>query len=162
MKSLKESLFGNNITNDPWEIMIDHLNIEKYGRDAVINDLENIYNIGDVYSFDNKQDLLNLYECLLKSKGRFVMILKRLDSHHMIDYCVGWIPSRHPDLFYRQCVGDKIWFRHLMQWSTNSLFTIPVGIKALISKLTNTAAEYESCSVITDKQKIKDIIRAIS
>jgi hypothetical protein len=89
------------------------------------------------------------------------MILKRQDSNHLVDYCFGWVPERHTDLFYRQCVGVKMWFRHLTQWSSDFSFTSSVGIKNLISKLTSPANGYDSCSVITDKKKIRDIIKTI-
>ena len=161
MKQLIESIFGDNITNDPWEYMIDHLNIKKYGREDVLNNMESIYNIGDIYEFYSDRDIQNLYECLLKSKGQFIMILKRQDSNHSVDYSFGYIPERYNDLFYRMCVGKKMWFRHLTQWSSDFFFTSSAGIKNLISKLTSPGNGYDSCSVITDKKKIRDIIKTI-
>lgn len=155
MKTLIESLFGDNITKDPFEDVIDHLNVKKYTDETTEEALDILFKIGGkrygFYSMGGKR------EAFLKAirKDDWVM-LARKNYDRWDNYAVIWSYEKNNGYLTRYQIGWDLgnWFEDDINigWSMNSDY----GSAVTLERLGNMG--YEECILITDK-KMKDALK---
>ena len=158
MKQLTESLFGDNITKDPFEDVIDHLDIKKYSTETTEESLNTLFKVGGkrygFYSMGSKR------EAFLKAirKNDWVM-LARKNYDRWDNYAVIWSIwpyEKNNGYFTRYQIGWTLgnWFEDDINigWVINSDY----GSQEALERLGNMG--YEECILITDK-KMKDALK---
>lgn len=155
MKTLIESLFGDNITKDPFEEVINHLDVKKYSIETTEETLDILFNIGGkrygFYSMNSKR------EAFLKAirKNDWVM-LARKNYDREDDYAVVWPFEKDNGYLTRYHIGwSGNWFEDDdidIGWAMNSEY----GSEEVLDRMQNMG--YEECILITDK-KMKDALK---
>ena len=154
MKQLIESLFGDNITKDPFEEVLDHLDAKKYTYETMEEALDILFKIGGkrygFYSMGGKR------EAFLKAirKNDWVM-LARKNFDRTDNYVVIWSYEKNNGYLTRYQIGwADNWFEDDINigWIINSDY----GSQEVLERLGNMG--YEECILITDK-KMKDTLK---
>lgn len=155
MKQLIESLFGDNITKDPFEDVIDHLDVKKYTDEITEEALDNLFKVGGkrygFYSMGSKR------EAFLKAirKDDWVM-LARKNYDRWDNYAVIWSYEKNNGYLTRYQIGWPLgnWFEDDINigWIINSNY----GSQEVLERLGNMG--YDECILITDK-KMKDSLK---
>lgn len=155
MKTLIESLFGDNITKDPLEEVIDHLDVKRLSLKTTEEALDTLFAIGGkrygFYSMNGKR------EAFLKAirKNDWIM-LARKNYDREDNYAVVWPYEKNNGYLTRYQIGWALgnWFEDDINigWAMNSDY----GSREVIERLENMG--YEECILITDK-KIKDALK---
>jgi len=154
MKQLIESLFGDNISEDPFEGVIDHLDVKKYSMKVTEEALDILFNIGGkrygFYSMGGKR------EAFLKAiqKNDWVM-LARKNYDRRDNYAAVWSYEKNNGYLTRYQIGwSGDWFEDDIDigWALNSDY----GSKEIYRRFKNMG--YEECILITDK-KMKDTLK---
>lgn len=155
MKSLTESIFGDNITKDPFEIMLDHIDPNKYSADDVKLTLEELfYASGKQYSFYSQKSALKKFQDELR-KGKYLMLIQD-EREPLNNYIFGWIDKQHSNWFVRYRFEDyaelshSVWHKGVLDFNYD--LTSESGVGELIWRCRNIGYEY--CVLITDKKKI--------
>ena len=154
MKTLIESIFGDNITKDPFEEVIDHLDVEKYSMSTTEEALDTLFDIGGkrygFYSIGGKK------EAFLKAiqKNDWVMLARKNDNQDD-NYAVVWTYEKNNGYLIRNQIGlFRDWFQDTIDigWGINSDY----GSREVFDMFENM--RYEECILITDK-KMKDTLK---
>lgn len=168
-ESIQESIFDKDlVTTDPFESILDHMNVKEYGKDKAVAAIEQLYdiiannskeyvfdNMGNVYfESSNNKELKGFIKELLKHKKDYILIFKDRKG----EYVVGWINPRRWDLFDRWCIGNYMWSEYVSQWVTDYYYDTEAGAKEIVQ---HAAHYYTSCVLLTDKAKIKAIKKII-
>lgn len=153
MKTLIESLFGNNISKDPLEGVIDHLDVEKYSTNTTEEALDTLFTIGGkrygFYSMGSKRE-----EFLKAIRKNDWVMLARKNYDQLDNYTVIWPYGRNTGYLTRYQIRWHMWLEDDINvgWTINSDF----GSQELLERLGNMG--YDECIIITDK-KIKDTLK---
>lgn len=155
MKTLIESLFGDNITKDPFEEVINHLDVKKYTYETTEEALDTLFNIGGkrygFYSMGSKKEAF-----LKKKKKNDWVMLARKNFDQINNYSVIWPYEKNNGYIAQYQMGWALgnWFEDDISigWSTDSDF----GSALIFERLGNMG--YEECILITDK-KMKDALK---
>ena len=154
MKTLIESIFGDNITKDPFEDVIDHLDVKKYSIEITEEAFDTLFNIGGkrygFYSMNGKR------EAFLKAirKNDWVM-LARKNYDREDNYTIVWPSEKDNGYLTRYQIGwSGNWFEGDINigWAMNSEY----GSEEVLDRMQNMG--YEECILITDK-KMKDALK---
>lgn len=155
MKTLIESLFGDNITKDPFEDVIDLLDVKKYSTETTEESLDTLFKVGGkrygFYSMGSKR------EVFLKAirKNDWVMIARK-NYDRWDNYAVVWPYEKNNGYLTRYQIGWSLgnWFEDDINigWSMNSDY----GSAVTLERLGNMG--YKECILITDK-KMKDALK---
>lgn len=154
MKTLIESLFGDNITKDPFEEIIDHLDVEKYSTETTEESLDTLFKVGGkrygFYSMNGKR------EAFLKAirKNDWVM-LARKNYDRDDNYTIVWSFEKDNGCLTQYQIGwSGNWFEDDIDigWAMNSEY----GSEEVLDRMQNMG--YEECILITDK-KMKDALK---
>ena len=154
MKTLIESLFGDNITKDPFEEIIDHLDVEKYSTETTEESLDILFKVGGkrygFYSMNGKR------EAFLKAiqKNDWVM-LARKNYDRDDNYTIVWPFEKDNGCLTQYQIGwSGNWFEYNINigWAMNSEY----GSEEVLDRMQNMG--YEECILITDK-KMKDALK---
>ena len=162
MKTLAESIFGQDITQDPFESIIDRLDPEKYSPEVAYEALDQLFEIGlqkkwryGFYSAGTKKE-----QFLKAIQKRDWIMLARKDNRQfnhsdMNDYAVEWI--------YKDTSGylDRFQISWRGTWYADDInigydMGHPNGAKEVIERHQNM--NYDDCILITDK-KMKDALK---
>lgn len=154
MKSLVESIFGDNITKDPFEEVIDHLDVKKYSDEIAEEALDTLFTVGgkryEFYSMGGKR------EAFLKAirKNDWVMLARKNYFKRGDNYAVMWPYEKNDGYLTQYQIGWGDWFENDIDigWAMNSDF----GSQEVLERLRNM--RYEECILITNK-KMKDILK---
>ena len=153
MKSLVESIFSDNITNDPFDTIIDHLDIDKYSAKVTIEALDQLFEIGGKkYGFystgSKKADFLKAIQ-----KNNWVMLLRK-NNGEISKYAFEYPRERNN--------GFVLWFYidWCDDWCCDDLdfgwaIDRPYGATMFVNRAQNM--HYEECILITDRRMIDAI-----
>jgi len=156
MKTLIESIFGDNITKDPFEEVIDHLGMKEQSDEITEEALNNLFTIGGkrygFYSTGGKKE-----EFLKAIRKNDWVMLARKNHDRYDDYAFVWPYEKNNGYLTRYQIG---WYGGWVEddinigWLVDSVY----GSKEIFYRFKNIG--YEECVLITNK-KMKDALKKI-
>lgn len=158
LKQLDEGVFGDNITKDPFESIIDRMDPEKYSPDDTLKALETLFTIGGkrygFFSAGSKR------EAFLKAirKNDWLMLARKNHDLTVQDYVfISPDPRDNGYLDKYTLIWKGFWYLQDIDigYSINSEY----GSFEIMDRCANMG--YDECILITDKKMKNELLKTL-